>query len=68
MDGKGNTALGAPNRTDDAWLYGTGRDVIAETITHGRQNQMPAQLPLLGEERSRVMAAYVLKLSGQVDD
>jgi cytochrome c oxidase cbb3-type subunit 3 len=68
MDGKGNTALGAPNLTDDAWLYGTGREVIAETITYGRQNQMPAQLPLLGEERSRVMAAYVLKLSGQVDD
>jgi cytochrome c oxidase cbb3-type subunit 3 len=67
MDGKGNTALGAPNLTDDYWLYGTSRDMIRETIVYGRQNQMPAQLPVLGEDRSRVMAAYVLKLSGQVE-
>jgi cytochrome c oxidase cbb3-type subunit III len=65
MDGTGMTALGAPNLTDSNWLYGSDRRTIAETITKGRQNQMPAQLPILGEQQSRLMAAYVLRLSGQ---
>ena len=67
MDGTGMTALGAPNLTDSNWLYGSDRRTIAETITNGRQNQMPAQLPILGEQQSRLMAAYVLRLSGQAD-
>jgi cytochrome c oxidase cbb3-type subunit 3 len=65
MDGTGNTALGAPNLTDTAWLHGSDRATIAETITLGRNNQMPAQQPDLGEDKVRVMAAYVLRLSGQ---
>lgn len=65
MDGTGMTALGAPNLTDNNWLYGSDRRTIAETITRGRQNNMPAQLPILGEQQSRLMAAYVLHLSGQ---
>ena len=65
MDGTGMTALGAPNLTDNNWLYGSDRRTIAETITRGRQNNMPAQLPILGEQQSRLMAAYVLRLSGQ---
>ncbi len=65
MDGSGLTALGAPNLTDNNWLYGSDRRTITETITKGRQNNMPAQLPILGEQQSRLMAAYVLRLSGQ---
>jgi cytochrome c oxidase cbb3-type subunit III len=65
MDGSGMTALGAPNLTDSNWLYGSDRRTITETITKGRQNNMPAQLPILGEQQSRLMAAYVLRLSGQ---
>ncbi|NHA14955.1 cytochrome-c oxidase, cbb3-type subunit III [Thioalkalivibrio sp. XN279] len=68
MDGTGMTALGSPNLTDANWLYGSGRATIAETITGGRQNNMPAQLPVLGELQSRVLAAYVLRLSGQLGD
>ncbi|HKK02466.1 MAG TPA: cytochrome-c oxidase, cbb3-type subunit III [Gammaproteobacteria bacterium] len=68
MDGTGMTALGAPDLTDDSWLYGSDRRRIAETITGGRQNNMPAQLPVLGEQQSRVMAAYVMRLSGQAGD
>ena len=66
MDGTGMTALGSPNLTDGAWLYGSDRYTITQTITNGRQNQMPAQLPVLGEMQSRLMAAYVLRLSGQL--
>lgn len=65
MDGTGMTALGSPNLTDGTWLYGSDRATIAATISGGRQNQMPAQLPVLGELQSRVMAAYVLRLSGR---
>jgi cytochrome c oxidase cbb3-type subunit III len=65
MDGTGMTALGAPNLKDDNWLYAPDRRSIAQTITNGRQNQMPAQLPILGEQQSRLMAAYVMRLSGQ---
>jgi cytochrome c oxidase cbb3-type subunit III len=65
MDGSGMTALGAPNLRDDNWLYSPDRRTIAQTITNGRQNQMPAQLPILGEQQSRLMAAYVMRLSGQ---
>jgi cytochrome c oxidase cbb3-type subunit 3 len=65
MDGTGMTAMGAPNLTDESWLHGSDRGTIAQTITQGRQNQMPAQLPILGEQQTRLMAAYVLRLSGQ---
>jgi cytochrome c oxidase cbb3-type subunit 3 len=65
MDGTGMTAMGAPNLTDESWLHGSDRPTIAQTITQGRQNQMPAQLPILGEQQTRLMAAYVLRLSGQ---
>jgi cytochrome c oxidase cbb3-type subunit III len=68
MDGTGMTALGAPNLKDDSWLYASDRRSIAQTITNGRQNQMPAQLPILGEQQSRLMAAYVMRLSGQAGD
>ena len=67
-EGTGMTALGSPNLTDSNWLYSSDRRVISETITRGRQNNMPAQLPILGEQQSRLMAAYVLRLSGQVSD
>jgi len=67
MDGTGQTAMGAPDLTDDNWLYSADRATIAESITQGRQNHMPAQLPILGEQQSRVMAAYILRLSGQAE-
>ncbi len=62
-DGKGNQALGAPDLTDQIWLYGGTVDAIRTSIAKGRQGQMPAQLTRLGEERVRLLAAYVLSLS-----
>jgi len=40
----GMHAVGAPNLTDKVWLYGSSEATITETITKGRQNQMPARL------------------------
>jgi cytochrome c oxidase cbb3-type subunit 3 len=59
------TVLGAPNLTNNEWLYSADRASIARTITQGRQNNMPAQLPVLGDQQSRLLAAYVLRMSGQ---
>jgi cytochrome c oxidase cbb3-type subunit 3 len=42
MDGKGNPALGAPNLTDTAWLYGGDLETIKQTIQAGRSGVMPA--------------------------
>ena len=62
-DGAGNILLGAPNLTDDIWLYGSGVDEIRAGIVNGRQNRMPAHKELLGEDRARIVAAYVYHLS-----
>jgi cytochrome c oxidase cbb3-type subunit 3 len=62
-DGTGNPILGAPNLTDDIWLYGSAPETIREAIEKGRNGQMPAQGEFLGENRTRVLAAYVKSLS-----
>lgn len=59
QDGKGNTALGAPNLTDDIWLHGWGENAIIEIINKGKINQMPAQERLFSAEQIHVLTAYV---------
>ena len=61
-DGKGMAAIGAPNLTDNVWLYGSSENTIIETITNGRQNKMPAWKEFLGEPKVHLLAAYVLSL------
>ena len=62
-EGKGNQALGAPNLTDKTWLYGAGEPVIIETITKGRNNQMPAHKNILSPEKIHLLTGYVYSLS-----
>ena len=62
-DGTGNPALGAPDLTDDVWLWGQRRDQIRHSILYGRHNRMPPHDGLLTEDEIRVVAAYVLSLS-----
>ena len=64
VDGKGNPALGAPNLTDDVWLYGGSLEVIEQTLIDGRNGQMPAFAETLGEDRVHLVSAYVYRLSG----
>ena len=64
MDGKGNQALGAPNLTDDIWLYGDDAETIEYAVRNGRNGQMPAFGETLSEERRKLLAAYVQGLSG----
>ena len=63
-EGKGNMAIGAPNLTDAAWLYGSTEETIAEGIRNGRNNMMPAQKDRLGEAKVHLLAAYVYGLGG----
>ncbi|MBK6638918.1 MAG: cytochrome-c oxidase, cbb3-type subunit III [Rhodocyclaceae bacterium] len=58
-DAKGMTAMGAPNLTDEVWLYGSSEATISETITNGRVNQMPAFGEFLGEAKVHLLTAYV---------
>ncbi|MBE8167959.1 MAG: cytochrome-c oxidase, cbb3-type subunit III [Shewanella sp.] len=63
MDGKGNKFVGAPNLTDNAWLYGSSRKSIEQSIKFGRSGAMPAWKDVLGEEKVHVITAYVYSLS-----
>lgn len=62
-DGKGNPMLGAPDLTDDYWLYGGSQDIVETSIRNGRMGVMPAHKDLLGPQRIHVLAAYVYSLS-----
>ena len=62
-EGKGNPALGAPNLTDDAWLYGSSAGVIKQTIAKGRNGHMPANREFLGEDKVHLLATYIYSLS-----
>ncbi len=66
-EGTGNIHLGAPDLTAGVYTYGGDLDSIRETIREGRNGVMPAQMELIGEIRTRLVAAYVLNLS-QNDD
>lgn len=65
MDGKGNTALGAPNLTDSVWLHGWGEEAIVRAITQGLDSRMPAQNQLLNADQIHVLTAYVWGLSNK---
>lgn len=62
-DGKGNPAVGAPNLTDQIWLYGGTRANVEETVKYGRNGQMPAWQSILGDDKVHLLAAYVFSLS-----
>ena len=62
-DGTGNHALGAPNLTDNIWLYGGSSKQVMETLAMGRIGVMPPHRDFLGEDKVHLLAAYVYSLS-----
>ncbi len=62
-DAKGNLLMGAPNLTDNIWLYGGSQKQIEFTIQHGRGGVMPAWNEILGEDKIHVLSGYVYSLS-----
>jgi cytochrome c oxidase cbb3-type subunit 3 len=63
QDGKGNQLLGAPNLTDQIWLYGGTNKALTETLRYGRNGVMPAFKTTLGEKKIHLVSAYVYSLS-----
>jgi cytochrome c oxidase cbb3-type subunit 3 len=71
-EGKGNVAIGAPNLTDDVWLYGSSETAITEGVMRGRNLNvsegtlaMPGFKDVLGEGKIHLLAAYVWGLSNR---
>lgn len=58
-DGTGNQALGAPNLSDDIWLYGGTPEAIEHSIGRGRSGHMPPWRDRLGDDNARVIAAWI---------
>ena len=65
-DGRGNATLGAPDLTDDVWLYGNSREQILESFVAGRQGEMPAQKTRMDPARIRLLAAWIA--TGAIND
>lgn len=58
--GTGMQALGAPDLTDNEWLYGGNLNTIADSVRNGRSGKMPAWGKRLNEQQIKVLAAWVL--------
>ncbi len=66
-DGTGNQMLGAPNLTNNIWLYGGSPRAIKQTIAEGRSGRMPAHSEFLGSAKSHILAAYIYSLTNESD-
>jgi len=65
----GNGVIGPyPNLLDDAWLWGGTYEKIQETITNGRNGNMPSFKAQLSAAQIDNVAEYVLSLSGHEVD
>ena len=63
-NGTGNRELGAPNLTDQIWLYGPDEATIIDVITNGRASVMPAWVDRLDPVTIKALAVYVHSLGG----
>lgn len=61
VTGTGNPLLGAPNLTDDDWLYGGDVQTIRETIRGGRNGLMPAFGDRLDDAQIRLLVAWLTR-------
>ncbi|MEO7057103.1 MAG: cytochrome-c oxidase, cbb3-type subunit III [Caldimonas sp.] len=62
-EGRGNSLLGAPNLSDDDWLYGGDGQAILTSILEGRRGVMPPWGAVLGEKGVDSVGEYVMSLS-----
>lgn len=63
-DAKGLTEMGAPNLTDDIWLYGKDSDSVLATIKGSRKGNMPTWEGRLAPATIKALAVYVHTLGG----
>ncbi|MBS0382259.1 MAG: cytochrome-c oxidase, cbb3-type subunit III [Proteobacteria bacterium] len=62
--GKGDRQFGAPNLTDNDWLYGPTREDIHDQIWNGHGGVMPTWAGRLSPETIKSLAVYVHSLGG----
>jgi cytochrome c oxidase cbb3-type subunit 3 len=60
--GKGNSELGAPDLTDQAWIYGGDAESIYASIFNGRQGHMPAWDTRLSALERKILTLYLTDL------
>ena len=63
-DGKGNRDVGAPNLTDQIWLYGPDRKTIVDGVYNGHGGVMPAWGGRLDDVTIKALAVYVHTFGG----
>jgi cytochrome c oxidase, cbb3-type, subunit III len=62
--GQGNQDLGAPNLSDQIWLFGSSKAAIMEGLTNGRGGVMPAWHGRLDDTTIKALTLYVHSLGG----
>lgn len=63
---RGNQDMGAPNLTDDAWVYGGDDATMFETIYEGRMGWMPAWEERLTEADRMMLTLYIQNRAAEV--
>jgi len=61
-DGKGKVELGAPDLTDNVWIYGGDAQSIFTSIWNGRQGHMPAWENRLDPVERKILTLYLVDL------
>jgi len=61
-NGAGILDLGAPNLTDDFWIYGGDDASMFDTIWHGRQGWMPAWEDRMTETERKILTVHIQQL------
>lgn len=64
-DGTGVMDLGAPDLTDDFWIYGGDAESIYRTVWSGREGWMPSWEGRLGEIERKMLTVYIQGLGQQ---
>lgn len=67
IDGRGEQMLGAPDLTDQEWLYGGTPEQIAASIHRGPYGVMPAWGERLDDATIAALSTYVFSLGGGVE-
>ena len=61
-DAKGSQDVGAPNLTDNYWIYGGDLSTIVSTVHGGRAGHMPTWDERLTKAQIKILALYVYSL------
>jgi cytochrome c oxidase cbb3-type subunit 3 len=62
-NGQGDPAMGAPDLTDDVWIYGGDRDSLYWSIYRGRKGHMPHWEERLSPVERKILTLYVLEIA-----